>query len=55
MKSSSTILMGLLLVVLSLAGCASMETFDVLSRQTGTPDSQQYYCCAMGGSIQGVP
>ncbi len=55
MKFSGLFLMGLLFVVLGLVGCASMESFNVLSGEALTPYSQQYYCCAMGGSIQGAP
>lgn len=53
MKHSSRFLIGLLFIVLGLVGCASTESFNVLSKETLTPSYQQYYCCAMGGSIQG--
>lgn len=55
MNNSRNLLMGLLFIVFGLAGCASTESFDILSKEATRSSSQQYYCCAMGGSIQGAP
>ena len=54
MRNPKTIIVALLLIALGLSGCASTDSIN-LSRETMTPSSEHYYCCAMGGSLQGNP
>ncbi len=54
MRNPKTIIVALLLIALALTGCASIDSMN-LSRETMTPSSQHYYCCAMGGSLEGNP
>lgn len=54
MKTYRKIMLAMVFMVLGLSACASVDSLNV-SREATMPAYEQYYCCTMGGSIQGMP